>query len=60
MVSAQLTEVGLTCERLVADPERGYRDGGAPSNRSHQALLDYAYLGHAGVLTASHQYQPSP
>jgi hypothetical protein len=41
--SAHLREVGLTVEMLVAvNPERGYRDGGAPSNTRHQALLDYA------------------
>jgi hypothetical protein len=28
---------------LVADPERGHRNGGAPSNTSQQALLDYAW-----------------
>jgi hypothetical protein len=31
-VSTQLRHVGLTFEMLVADPERGYRDGGAPSD----------------------------
>jgi hypothetical protein len=31
-VSAQLREVGVTFEMLVAEPERGSRDGGAPPN----------------------------
>jgi hypothetical protein len=29
-------------EMLVVEAERGYRDDGARSNTSHQALLDYA------------------
>ena len=40
---AQLKQVGFTLEMLVAHPQRGYRDRGAPSNTSHQEkLLDYA------------------
>jgi hypothetical protein len=35
-----------------ADPERGYPDRGTPSNTSYQALLEYAYAGHGGVVAA--------
>jgi hypothetical protein len=48
-ISAQLRDVGLKFEMLVADRERGYRDGGAPSDTKRHALLDYAWSGNPGV-----------
>jgi hypothetical protein len=51
-ISAQLRDVGLKFEMLVADRERGYRDGGAPSDTKRHALLDYASSGHVDVVTA--------
>ena len=33
-------------DRVSGAQERGYRDGGAPSDTSHQALLNYAWRGH--------------